>query len=581
MVAVDEGEFVLLNDLPVEDELADLLGTSMVAGELANLIYGSRASTPFVLAVDGRWGTGKSTLMKQLSDNLARRPDVETVWFNAWTASGVSALTGMLKLVLGKLDRNVVRRAFRQLRDNEVLGGSLRIGAGVAASFFRLDRALDQLWAQMSVDARAREQARDLLAQSLGAWVDEQTGQPRHTIVVFVDDLDRCGEATAIEICEAIKLYLDLPGIAFVLGCDLSVLSRISLPGAETGSHVREYLEKIVQVSYQIPVAPEATVATMIQGYAARSGTGHLLTEPLVALIGRQCAGNPRRVKRLLNSFVAEYQLDPRWREFGADGLMKSVLLQHLYPDLYREILRTTGDTVGDLLAYRSARYWLLNHGRQPSDEDVKTGRHHLASYGVLQPSEDDPMEVWERALGQLEGRVPEAWRLLAGNEDCRMLIRDLGPEEERLRLQHRLRRRPLSTTPTPIDTSVADGSRYEGLRLLWIDDSPADNELMINSLAARGAQVRTSTGTRQAMDLLPLFQPNALISDLGRADDEYTGFDGLRALRQAGYAGPALFFTSFVDDGRREGAEAIGAEITASSVRVNEWAEAQAATLS
>ncbi|MFY1691382.1 P-loop NTPase fold protein [Plantactinospora sp. WMMB782] len=578
MVAVDEGEFVLLNDLPVEDATLDLPGTSMVAGELANLIYGSRGSTPFVLAVDGRWGTGKSTLMRQLSEILARRPDVETVWFNAWTASGVSALTGMLKLVLGRLDRNVVRRAFRRLRDNEVLGGSLRIGAGVAASFFRLDRALDQLWAQMSVDARAREQARDLLATALGSWIDEQTGQPRHTIVVFVDDLDRCGEATAIEICEAIKLYLDLPGIAFVLGCDLAVLSRISLPAAESGGHVREYLEKIVQVNYQIPVAAEATVTTMIRGYAQRSRTAHLLTEPLVALIGRQCAGNPRRVKRLINSFVAEYQLDPRWREFGADGLLKSVLLQHLYPDLYREILTTGGDVLGGLLAYRAARDWLLTHGRVPTGEDLQAGRQLLVAYGISQPSAQDPADVWERAVGQFEGRVPEAWRLLAGNEDCRMLVRDLGPEPERLRLQHRLRRRPLSTAPTPVEPPAADEARYEGLRLLWIDASPAGNEPMIDGLTARGAQVRTSTDTRQALEILPLFQPNAVISDISRGGEERAGFEGLRVLRQAGYAGPALFFTSRVDDDRRRLAAAVDAAITASAGRVGEWAQAQAA---
>ncbi|MEN3613724.1 P-loop NTPase fold protein [Plantactinospora sp. ZYX-F-223] len=581
MVAVDEGEFVLLNDLPVEDQTLDLLGTSMVAGELANLIYGSRASTPFVLAVDGRWGTGKSTLMRQLSDILAGRPAVQTVWFNAWTASGVSALTGLLKVVLGKLDRNVVRRAFRRLRDNELLGSSVRIGATVAASFFRLDRALDQLWAQMSVDARAREQARELLRNSLDAWVDETTGEPRHTIVVFVDDLDRCGEATAIEICEAIKLYLDLPGIAFVLGCDLSVLSRIPLSGIETGAQVREYLEKIVQVSYQIPVASEATVASMIRGYAARSRTGHLLTEPLIALIGRQCAGNPRRVKRLLNSFVAEYQLDPHWRQFGADGLLKSVLLQHLYPDLYRDILHTAGDTAGDFLAYRHARNWLLGRGQLSSDdESIRAGQDLMTSYGVVPPGGGADLELWERALGQLDGRVSEAWRLLVDNEDCHRLIRDLGPEDERLRLQNRLRRRPLSTAPTPLDPSAGTEPRFDGLRLLWVDDKPAGNEMTIESLTARGAQVRTCVDTRQALDLLLMFRPNALVSDVGRDGDDQAGFDGLRALREAGYSGPALFFSSYVSDERRRQADAVGAEITSSAARVSEWAQAQAAAV-
>ena len=99
----DDDRFLLLNDLPVEDRAADLLGTADVAGKLADLIHGSRSNTPFVLAIDGRWGTGKSTLMRQLANALGEREQVEVVWFNAWTASGANALNGMVRLVLDRL----------------------------------------------------------------------------------------------------------------------------------------------------------------------------------------------------------------------------------------------------------------------------------------------------------------------------------------------------------------------------------------------------------------------------------------------------------------------------------------------
>ena len=47
----EDDRFLLLNDLPVEDRAADLLGTAEVAGKLAGLIHGSRSNTPFVLAM--------------------------------------------------------------------------------------------------------------------------------------------------------------------------------------------------------------------------------------------------------------------------------------------------------------------------------------------------------------------------------------------------------------------------------------------------------------------------------------------------------------------------------------------------
>ena len=39
-------------------------------------------------------------------------------------------------------------------------------------------------------------------------------------LVVFVDDLDRCLPEKAIEILEAIKLFLHVPQTIFVLGMD-------------------------------------------------------------------------------------------------------------------------------------------------------------------------------------------------------------------------------------------------------------------------------------------------------------------------------------------------------------------------
>ena len=166
--------------------------------------------------------------------------------------------------------------------------GVLRLLVTAVAGFLRADRALEDLWRRVPVDAQAREQVKRLLETALKDWVGQDTGRPRRTIVVFIDDLDRCGERTALEICEAIKLYLDVPGIAFVLGCDLAVLARLPVPGGSDADHVRSYLEKIIQVNYQIPRPSAEVVQAMILGFADGSGTGRLLTPSMADLVGRQ-----------------------------------------------------------------------------------------------------------------------------------------------------------------------------------------------------------------------------------------------------------------------------------------------------
>src|SRR5690606_16413114 len=45
-------------------------------------------------------------------------------------------------------------------------------------------------------------------------------------VVVFVDDLDRCSPDRVLEVIEAIRLVMDVPGFVFVLAIDYDVLVR-------------------------------------------------------------------------------------------------------------------------------------------------------------------------------------------------------------------------------------------------------------------------------------------------------------------------------------------------------------------
>jgi CheY-like chemotaxis protein len=423
------------------------------------------------------------------------------------------------------------------------------------AGLVRADRALDDLWARVPVDAQAREQVKTLLESALTEW-SGRTGRPRRTIVVFVDDLDRCGDRTALEICEAIKLYLDVPGIAFVLGCDLAVLARVPVPGGADAGHVRGYLEKIIQVNYQIPAPSAESVQAMIHGYAERSGTARLLTGAMTDLVGRQTGGNPRRVKRLLNSFVAEYQLDRGWLDFGTEGLLVAVALQHFYPSFYREILARTDDTVGELLSFAAARQWLATGNEPEPDDDA--AEMFLGLRGMMPVENRDPAGR-RQITAELDSMVPLEWPVLAGSPDCLELLRDIGDEGARLRLQQRLRRRPLSTSPTPAAPSMA-GSELTSLRVLWIDDEPADSGHLRYHVASRGAHVTAVPDVQNAIAALPRFRPNAVLSDVFR-DGAETGFDDLRALVEAGYAGPSYFLTSRETPELREKAKRAGAD--------------------
>ncbi|MFI7012978.1 P-loop NTPase fold protein [Streptomyces sp. NPDC050164] len=103
-------------------------------------------------------------------------------------------------------------------------------------------------------------------------------------LVVFIDDLDRCSEETVLAVCEAVKVYLDVPGLAFVIGCDRSALGPQGLL-RDLGPAGSAFMEKIFQTSYRLPVPGREEVEAYVRHWAERSGLRELLDDDLVRLI--------------------------------------------------------------------------------------------------------------------------------------------------------------------------------------------------------------------------------------------------------------------------------------------------------
>lgn len=72
-----------VNDLPLDWSGVDALGLKSIARSLSRFLRNTDTKPPLTIAVTGRWGSGKSSLMNLLHLDLQRR-GASTVWFNAW-----------------------------------------------------------------------------------------------------------------------------------------------------------------------------------------------------------------------------------------------------------------------------------------------------------------------------------------------------------------------------------------------------------------------------------------------------------------------------------------------------------------
>ncbi|OHD07470.1 MAG: hypothetical protein A2Y34_04820 [Spirochaetes bacterium GWC1_27_15] len=76
-------ENVLISDKPLENGMIDYLNFAPTAEGIAKFIRNRNTKPPLTLAITGKWGTGKSSMMSLINAFL-KKHNFYPVWFNAW-----------------------------------------------------------------------------------------------------------------------------------------------------------------------------------------------------------------------------------------------------------------------------------------------------------------------------------------------------------------------------------------------------------------------------------------------------------------------------------------------------------------
>lgn len=554
--------FSLLSDQPALDGV-DPLGFEEIAGELAQLVRRSRASTPFALGVEGAWGSGKSTLMERLRCRLEDDTSVRTVAFNAWAAAEDDVAEGLVKTVLERLDRSVVRRALR----NRQLVGWVRIAVNVAAGWLHLGSVVDLFWRETAIDPQTRNRMRELIEQAVAEWSEKHETRPGEgrLLCVVVDDLDRCSPRAAMEVLEAIKLYLNVPGIVFVIGFDQTIVSELVLRerGYSEAIKAHAYLEKFIQIKYRVPRPAMERSRALVRALLLASGTQDLFGDEQLDLLVDRNASNPRRIKRFINDFVLAYGMDPAWREFEPATLIQVQLLIAYFEDFGRLLsTQEEPDPLEEFAEYRDARESLR---RIESTGPAATTPRAFDSHRLPLPDTVRPEDV-ARLLRALENELPLAFPRLVDDRELCALVESLRGAEDWRRLRRRLLGRELVVDAGSENARGGEAGevRLDGLSVLWVDDTHEANASLAHDLQRLGATVELVGSTESAQASLTRQRFDALISDIDRDGDPDAGFAALELFRGQGIAPPVVvFYAARVTGARLTRAKELGASVT------------------
>ena len=191
--------------------------------EIKNYIDGlvkfiGNCNTPMTLAIQGDWGTGKTSIMQMVCNQL-NSDKVHSIWFNTWQFSQFNMgeqlpLLMMSKLISAVSDKNTeaiatVKKLLFGMAGLTISGitggaGSADIKEMVSADFVK------------EIDS---------LKESFDKLIEEKAGDDGR-VVVFIDDLDRLQPGKAVELLEVLKVFLDCKKCVFVLAIDYGVVCR-------------------------------------------------------------------------------------------------------------------------------------------------------------------------------------------------------------------------------------------------------------------------------------------------------------------------------------------------------------------
>ncbi len=247
----------------------DKLGFRDVAKRIATSLVDRATEDGLVVGIEGAWGSGKSSLMFLIGEELKRLPmskEPTVIDFRPWLVGNrdalITSLFGELAKELDKVALSAGDATPTYMANAKKAGDALRSfmrGIGTTGSAIEVlgeasgwgplklvgngVNALGKM-AQKNPDAPSLSDLKDNLVTSL-----RDLG---HRFIVTIDDVDRLEPAEVIEILRLVRSVVDLPNVIYVLCYDIDILAH-SIAQASGVRSGKDYLEKIVQLTVMVP----------------------------------------------------------------------------------------------------------------------------------------------------------------------------------------------------------------------------------------------------------------------------------------------------------------------------------------
>lgn len=304
-----------LNDLPrnpnSEGQADYKLGIDPYIKGLVNFLKDT--TTPMTVALQGEWGSGKTSLMYKLQEELCGDGDktYDSVWINTWEYSLMAEPSQALLQIIAKMTSSTQSTGLTSEKAKNIIGklakGVVKTALGVGTGDTTIVDTISDIF------TTGGESSVGQLQQELRKNIRHRFAESgKKGIIFFIDDLDRLNPATAVELLELLKNIFTIERCVFILAIDYDVVVK-GLKGKfgdltdKNEREFRSFFDKIIQVPFAMPVSnykpKEFITSSLLEiGYLDLPDTkDNYFVKNILIATKNTVGNNPRSIKRLMN----------------------------------------------------------------------------------------------------------------------------------------------------------------------------------------------------------------------------------------------------------------------------------------
>jgi hypothetical protein len=318
--------FGFIEDSPIVNATDDQLSYALYASQLALKLNQSSFKKSFAVGITGEWGTGKTSFINLVKENLDQSKFI-VIDFNAWDSHSPKA---------------IIRDFFTTLKS-----GLSKYHSDISSLLLNysdsLIKSYDPLFSNLLHPITSDLKSKSIFEQRSN--IEKATPKIAKQIVFCIDELDRLDKEELIEVIKLIRNTANFPKVIFLVSYDRSYLIEAIRKLNKQNSE--SFLVKIFQLEITLPYFDIKSLQNIIS-IKIEASIGSSFKEEIKKVVFSQYFSNPpeysdyittiRDVTRLVNSL--SFHFDLLKNEVSFHDLFYLEILRIKYPAVYELLWR-------------------------------------------------------------------------------------------------------------------------------------------------------------------------------------------------------------------------------------------------